>query len=66
MVVRITTVPEKCTIIYKTTNSYHFNASQRLRRIESLQNTQIINDKNKTIASVQIPVYGSSETELQI
>jgi len=46
MVVRISSVPEKYTIIYKTTNSYSFNALQRLRSIESQRNTQIMNDKN--------------------
>jgi len=34
-VVRITSVPEKYTIIYKTTNSYNFNALQMLRSTES-------------------------------
>jgi len=65
-VVRITSVPEKYTIIYQTTNSYNFNALQRLRSIESRRNTQIVNDKNKTTEPAQISVYALSETELQI
>ena len=66
MVVRITSVPEKYTIIYKTTNFYSFNALHRLRSTEAQRNTQIINDKNKTTAPAQISMYGSSETDLQI
>jgi len=66
MVVRITSVPEKYTIIYKTINSYSFNALQKLRSIESQRSTPIINDKNKTTAPAQISVYGSSDKELQI
>jgi hypothetical protein len=66
MVIRITSVPEKYTIIYKTKNSYSLNALQRLKSIESRRNTQIINNKNKTTAPAQISVYASSDTELQI